>query len=396
MHLTNLKVRTAGPGKHTDQHGLILNVLPSGHRHWILRMGFRSRRRDYGLGPIHDVSLAEARILAAEIRKMVRAGLDPVEVRGLRRRRALTFEQVTRKCYQRIRGGWKDKRYASWLSSFENHVFPEIGNKRIDEVDSQAVLRVLEPIWLLIPDTARRILQRIGIVLDYAHIKGHIRQEVSLRSVTRGLPRQAKRVIHRAAMAYSRVPTFMAALIVLPNSAGRDALKLTILTGVRSNETRFAVWSEFDLDAAIWAIPAARMKMKNPHVIPLPPSAVVLLKRLRQERYALDGEVAPEQLVFTSNGTKPISDMTMNKAMKDMGFSDVTVHGFRSSFTDWAAERTDFPKEIVDKALAHLVPSAVEAAYRRTAFFDKRRSLMEAWAHHCCKSAQVIELDAVA
>ena len=188
----------------------------------------------------------------------------------------------------------------------------------------------------------------------------------------------------------------MAALIVLPNSAGRDALKLTILTGVRSNETRFAVWSEFDLDAAIWAIPAARMKMKNPHVIPLPPSAVVLLKRLRQERYALDGEVAPEQLVFTSNGTKPISDMTMNKAMKDMGFSDVTVHGFRSSFTDWAAERTDFPKEIVDKALAHLVPSAVEAAYRRTAFFDKRRSLMEAWAHHCCKSAQVIELDAVA
>ena len=340
--------------------------------------------------------MAEARILAAEIRKMVRAGLDPVEVRGLRRRRALTFEQVTRKCYQRIRGGWKDKRYASWLSSFENHVFPEIGNKRIDEIDSQAVLRVLEPIWLLIPDTARRILQRIGIVLDYAHIKGHIRQEVSLRSVTRGLPRQAKRVIHRAAMAYSRVPTFMAALIVLPNSAGRDALKLTILTGVRANETRFAVWSEFDLDAAIWAIPAARMKMKNPHVIPLPPSAVVLLKRLRQERYALDGEVAPEQLVFTSNGTKPISDMTMNKAMKDMGFSDVTVHGFRSSFTDWAAERTDFPKEIVDKALAHLVPSAVEAAYRRTAFFDKRRSLMEAWAHHCCKSAQVIELDAVA
>jgi integrase len=396
MPLTNLKVKTAGPGKHTDQHGLILNVLPSGHRHWILRMGFKGRRRDYGLGPIHDVSLAEARILAAEIRKMVRAGLDPVEVRGLRRRRALTFEQVTRKCYQRIRGGWKDKRYASWLSSFENHVFPEIGNKRIDDIDSQAVLRVLEPIWLPIPDTARRVLQRIGIVLDYAHIKGHIRQEVSLRSVTRGLPRQAKMVTHRAAMAYSRVPMFMAALIALPNSAGRDALKLTILTGVRSNETRFAVWSEFDLDAAIWVIPAARMKMKNPHVIPLPPPAVMLLKRLRQERYALDGEVAPDQLVFTSNGTKPISDMTMNKAMKDMGFSDVTVHGFRSSFTDWAAERTDFPKEIVDKALAHLVPSAVEAAYRRTAFFDKRRSLMEAWAHHCCKPAQVIEFDAAA
>ncbi|HKC03171.1 MAG TPA: integrase arm-type DNA-binding domain-containing protein, partial [Sphingomicrobium sp.] len=237
---------------------MILNVLPSGRRHWILRMGFKGRRRDYGLGPIHDVSLAEARILAAEIRKMVRAGLDPVEVRGLKRKRAPTFEQITRKCYESIRGGWKDRRYASWLSSFENHVFPEIGNKRIDEIDSQAVLSVLEPVWLEIPDTARRILQRIGTVLDYAHIKGHIRQEISLKSVTRGLPRQAKVVNHRAAMAYSKLPTFMAVLMNLPNSAGRDALKLTVLTGVRSNETRFATWSEFDLDAGVWAIPASR------------------------------------------------------------------------------------------------------------------------------------------
>jgi integrase len=138
------------------------------------------------------------------------------------------------------------------------------------------------------------------------------------------------------------------------------------------------------------------MKMKNAHVIPLTPPALTMLKRLRQEREALDGKVAPDQLVFTSNGTKPISDMTMNKAMKDMGFTGVTVHGFRSCFTDWAAERTDFAKEIVEKALAHKVPSAVEAAYRRTDFFDKRRCLMEAWAHHCCGSAQVIELDAAA
>ena len=396
MPLTNLKVRTAGPGKHTDQHGLILNVLPSGHRHWILRMGFKGRRRDYGLGPIHDVSLAEARILAAEVRKMVRAGLDPVEVRGLKRKRAPTFEQVTRKCYESLRGGWKDRRYASWLSSLENHIFPEIGNKRIDEIDAQSVLRAVEPIWLEIPDTARRILQRIGTVLDYAHIKGNIRQEVSLKSVTRGLPRHVKVVNHRAAMAYDRVPTFMAALMNLPNSAGRDALKLTVLTGVRSNETRFATWGEFNLDAGIWAIPASRMKMKNAHVIPLTSPAVTMLKRLHQERTALDGKVAPDQLVFTSSGTKPISDMTMNKAMKDMGYTGVTVHGFRSCFTDWAAERTDFAKEIVEKALAHKVPNAVEAAYRRTDFFDKRRALMGAWARHCCRSAQMIELDAAA
>jgi integrase len=327
---------------------------------------------------------------------MVRAGLDPVEVRGLKRKRGPTFEQVTRKCYESLRGGWKDRRYASWLSSLENHVFPEIGGKRIEEIDAQVVLQALEPIWLEIPDTARRILQRIGTVLDYAHIKGYIRQAVSLKSVTRGLPRQVRVVNHRAAMAYDKVPTFMAALMNLPNSAGRDALKLTVLTGVRSNETRFATWSEFDLDAGIWAIPASRMKMKNAHVIPLTPPALTMLKRLRQEREALDGKVAPDQLVFTSNGTKPISDMTMNKAMKDMGFTGVTVHGFRSCFTDWAAERTDFAKEIVEKALAHKVPNAVEAAYRRTDFFDKRRCLMEAWAHHCCGSAQVIELDTAA
>jgi integrase len=396
MPLTNLKVKTARPGSYTDRHGLILFVLPSGARYWKLRMQFKGRRRDYGLGPVHDVPLAEARILASAIRKMVRAGLDPVEVRGLKRKRAPTFEQVTRKCYESLRGGWKDRRYASWLSSLENHIFPEIGDKRIDEIDAQVVLQAIEPIWLEIPDTARRILQRIGTVLDYAHIKGHIRQAVSLKSVTRGLPRQVRVVNHRAAMAYEKVPTFIAALMNLPNSAGRNALKLTVLTGVRSNETRFATWSEFDLDAGVWAIPPSRMKMKNAHVIPLTPPALTMLKRLRQEREALDGKVAPDQLVFTSNGTKPISDMTMNKAMKDMGFTGVTVHGFRSCFTDWAAERTDFAKEIVEKALAHKVPSAVEAAYRRTDFFDKRRCLMEAWAHHCCGSAQVIELDAAA
>ncbi len=384
MPLTNLKIRTAGPGKHTDQHGLILNVLPSGSRHWILRMGFKGTRRDYGLGPFHDVSLAEARILAAEIRKMVRAGLDPVEMRGLRRKRALTFEQVTRKCYESIRSGWKDRRYASWLSSFENHVFPEIGDKRIDEIDSQVVLSVMEPIWVEIPDTARRILQRIGTVLDYAHIKGHIRHEVSLKSVTRGLPKQQQIVRHRAAMPHDKVPQFMAELFALPNSMGRDALKLTALTGVRSNETRFAVWAEFDFDAATWSIPAERMKMKHGHVVPLCPSVVAMLKRLHRERQALDGPITHDMLVFTGNGSRPMSDMTMNKAMKDMGYTEATAHGFRSCFTDWAAECTDTPKEIVEKALAHKVPGAVEAAYRRTDFMDKRRTLMEAWARHCC------------
>lgn len=168
---TPLKVRNARTGRHADGRGLYLVVRPSGSRSWILRMQYKGSRRDFGLGPVHDVSLSDARCLAIELRKMVRNGKDPVKERSLRRASAPTCEMVARQCYNAMKAGWKDRRNASWLSSFENHVFPEIGAKRIDAIDSEAVLKVLEPIWLTIPDTARRILQRIGAVLDYAHIK---------------------------------------------------------------------------------------------------------------------------------------------------------------------------------------------------------------------------------
>lgn len=357
-------------------------------------MQHQGKRRDFGLGPAHDVSLTAARALAADIRCKVRSGLDPVKQRSLRRRVAPSFEKVARDCYDAMKGGWKDQRHASWLSSFENHVFPIIGAKPIDIIDGALVLSVLEPVWLTIPDTARRILQRIGTVLDYAHIKGLVPEEVSLRSVTRGLPRQTKQVTHREALPYAKVPPFMSALMALPNSFGRDALKLTVLTAVRTNETRFATWGEFDLDAAKWSIPAERMKMKEAHVVPLSTPAVALLRRLHAERLALDGEVRAEQLVFSYAQGKPISDMTMLKVLRDMKLAGVTVHGFRSSFTDWAAERTEFPKEIADKALAHRIPNAVEAAYRRTDFFEKRRSLMDRWAGFVTENAAVTKMAA--
>ena len=380
MPLTALKVRAAGPGRHADIHGLYLNVRPSGSRSWVLRMQFKGKRRDFGLGPVHDVSLAEARVAAAEVRKMVRAGLDPVKERGLKRELAPSFEVVARRCHTAMQGGWKNGFHNAWLPSLENHVFPLIGRMPVDKVDSTAVLKVLEPIWLSIPHTARRILQRIGTVLDYAHIKGLIPAEVTLRSVTRGLPRQSQKVSHREAMAYAKIPAFMAQVYAQENSAGRDALKLTVLTAVRSNETRLATWGEFDLDAGVWTIPAHRMKAKEEHVVPLAPPVVALLERLRREALALHGDAKPERLVFSWSGAKPLSDVTMVKVMRDMGIAKVTVHGFRSSFTDWAAECTDFPKEVADKALAHKVPNAVEAAYRRTVFFDKRRTLMNEWA----------------
>lgn len=378
--LTALKVKHAGPGKHADMHGLYLVVRDTGTRSWVLRMQHLGRRRDFGLGAVHDVSLAEARLKAADLRKVVRAGIDPTAGKRAERKVVPTFEKVVRECYAAMKGGWKDQRHASWISSFERHVFPIIGNRPVSAIDSSAVLSVLEPIWLTVPDTAKRVLQRVGTVLDYAHIKGLVPAEVSLRSVTRGLPRQTHQVTHRAAMPHEDTPAFMKALLAQPATLGRDALKLTILTAVRSNETRKATWGEFDLDKAVWSIPAARMKMKEPHVVPLSAAAVKILRELRKRHIALRGKVAPEHLMFSLTKGKPISDMTMLKVLRDMKVENATVHGFRSTFTDWVAECTNVPREVADKALAHQIANAVEAAYRRTDFFDRRRVLMSEWA----------------
>jgi integrase len=374
MALTALKVKNAKAGRHVDGRGLCLLVKDTGARTWVLRMQKDGRRRDYGLGSAADMSLADARDAAAALRRQVRMGADPVAERRMARKVIPSFETAARHCYEALKEGWKNRRHANWISSFENHVFPIIGTRPVDAVDSTAVLEVLSPIWLDIPDTARRILQRIGAVLDFAHIKGWLADEVSLRSVRKGLPRQTEKAGHLAAMPYADVPDLLARLVAASPTTGRDALRFTIYNAVRSNETRFAVWTEFDLDKAIWTIPGERMKARETHVVPLSPPAVTLLRRRWNERTSDDG------LVFSNDAEKPISDMTMTKLLRDAEITGVTVHGFRSAFTDWAAETTDFPKEVADKALAHKLPNRVEAAYRRTDFFDKRRDLMARWA----------------
>lgn len=337
-------------------------------------MQFQGTRRDLGLGSVRDVSLVEARIAAAEMRRKVRNGVDPSAERRAARKSTPSFETAARACYETLKAGWKDSRTKIWISSFERHVFPMIGSLAVDKVDALVVRDVLEPIWLAVPDTATKVLQRINAVLDFAHIKGWIGKEVSLRSVRKGLPRQTNVGGHYAAMAYADVPGFVQEISAMPPSLGRDALRLTIYTATRSNETRMAVWSEFDLNKGVWSIPAERMKMRVAHLIPLSDPALQLLRRMYENRSEDD------KLLFSTNGTKPISDMTMSKVLRDLKISDVTVHGFRSAFTDWSSEMTDFPKEVADKALAHKVPDRVEAAYRRTDFFDKRRKLMGAWA----------------
>jgi integrase len=244
----------------------------------------------------------------------------------------------------------------------------------VDRITSAMVRDALAPIWLTIPETARRILQRVRTVIEYSHLMGWCPHEVSLRSVPKGLPRQPAGENHFEAMPYDHVPDLMQRLGTLPDTAGRDALMFTIYNAVRSGETRLATWPEIDLEKAIWSIPAYRMKTRQRHLVPLSPEGVTILRRRWRVRASDVG------LVFSTAGTKPLSDMTMTKVLRDLGFAKTTVHGFRSSFTDWAAEKTRYPKEVVDKALAHKLVDRVEAAYRRTDFFDRRRQLMFDWA----------------
>jgi integrase len=376
MPLTALKIWNAKPGRHVDGRGLCLLVKPSGARTWLLRMQLNGKRRDYGLGSALDVSLTDAREAAAILRRRVREGFDPVSERRKARVIIPTFESATRFCHQTLGDGWKDGHHTRWLGGFEKHIFPRIGGKPVDQVDSACVVHALSPIWLTIPETARRMLQRIGVVLDYAHVKGWLPEEVSLRSVRKGLPRQTDKRGHMEAMPYADVPALMQKLAEAAPTLGRDALRFTIYNAVRSNETRLAVWSEFDLERSIWTIPAERMKAGETHVVPLSRPVVALLRRRWAERASDVG------LVFSKDGMKPISDMTMTKLLRDDGHASITVHGFRSAFTDWSSETTDFPKEVADKALAHKLPNKVEAAYRRTDFFEKRRELMKMWSNY--------------
>lgn len=360
--LTALEVKHAKPGRHADGRGLYLMVRESGSRSWVLRTQIAGKRQDLGLG-----SAAKGDYIYCEARP------QPVPPKPA----APTFSEAARACHKAIKGGWANKRHSdSWLASLESHVFPAFGTVAVDQVNSVMVRDALAPIWLRIPETSRRILQRVRTVLDYAHIEGWCSQEASLRSVRKGLPRQPDQENHFVAMSYTDVPAIIGQLGSLPETAGRDALLFTIYNAVRSGETRLAIWAEFDLAGAVWSIPAARMKMKKPHVVPLSPAVLAILKR----RWRLRAD--DQSFVFSNKEARPLSDMTMTNVLRDLGHEKITVHGFRSSFTDWAAEKTRFPKEVVDKALAHKLLDRVEAAYRRTDFFERRRKLMLAWTRY--------------
>lgn len=381
--LTAVSVRNAKPGRHADGNGLYLEVDESGARRWLLRIMIQGKRRDIGLGSASLVTLAEARDKAHDMRKIARAGGDPLADRRAARRVVPTFEEAAKSCHKEHRDGWKNGKHADqWLNTLETYAFPLLGAVRVNEIGAPEVRDVLLPIWLEKSVTARRLRQRIGTVLDWASSKGFRDGENPVRGVAKGLPKQKDAAGHFAALPYDDVPAFLTKLRATDQTGPmvKLAMEFLILTAVRSGEMRGALWREIDIKAKLWTIPAERMKAGKPHVVPLAPRAVELLEEARKLARKPDDIAA---LVFEgSKPDKPMSDMTLTMVLRRMKV-EATAHGFRSAFRDWTAETTNTPSDVAEMALAHTIKNKVEAAYRRGDLLEKRRVLMDLWADFC-------------
>lgn len=364
------------PGRHHDGDGLFLNVTPTGARSWICRVQKNGRRRDIGLGSAKKVSLAQARQRSAEVRSQVEAGIDPV----LQRKKAEgipTFREAAAAVYAENKKSWKNKKHrGQWLTSLQTYAFPKIGDVAVSDIESSHVRDVLIAIWLEKNETARRVRQRIGMVIDWAIAKNYRAHPLPMNAINKSLPKVRNRQNHLAALHYSKVAAFVGKLRER-ESIGRLAFEFLILTAARSGEVRGALWSEIDLTERTWTIPAERMKADVEHIVPLSDAALDVLKRARVHKE--DGN----DLVFpgTRHG-KPMSDMTLTKICRDAEI-DAVPHGFRSSFRDWVSEETDFDRDVAEMALAHTIANPVEAAYRRGKLLQKRRKLMNLWADYC-------------
>jgi len=384
--LTAVEVnRLMKPGFHAvgGVPGLLLQVTDTGSRSWALRTVVGGKRRYMGLGGFPAVTLAQAKGKAREARAEIEAGIDPIATRREVRSAMLadaasarTFAQCV-EAYLDAKGDeWRNgKHRQQWRNTLETYAFPVIGEMLVRDVGLPQVLRVLEPIWKTKTETATRVRGRIESVLDWATVRGYRHGDNPARwrghlETLLGNPRKIRKVEHHRALPADDVPPFMAKLRQKAGIGAR-ALELLVLTAARSGEVRGARWGEFDLDKAEWVVPGERMKAGKTHRVPLSAPAVKLLKALPR----IDGT----DLVFPSVRNTPLSDMTLAKALRDMRV-DAVPHGFRSSFKYWASERTNYPNEVSEMALAHVIENKVEAAYRRGELFEKRRKLMSDWA----------------
>ena len=369
--------------------GLYLHVGAGGKaRSWILRYSFDGKRRHLGLGSIADVSLAEARERAREQRKLLAANIDPVsakreqrDARVAARAKQMTFAQCASGYLDAHGDGWRNPRHlAQWRASLEMHAYPIIGDMNVASVNTPLVLRVLEKIWKTRTETASRVRGRIERVLDWAAVRGYRSGENPARwrghlDQLLGKPSKIRPVKHFAALPFAEIGAFIQALRK-QEGIGARAVEFAILTAARSGEVRGAKWPEIDLKTRTWEIAGERMKAGKAHIVPLSDAALAVLKTMSETR--LDDYVFPG----AKEGT-PLSDMSLTATLRRMGHDDLTVHGFRSTFRDWAAESTAYPSEMAEMALAHTINNKVEAAYRRGNLFTKRVKMMADWARHC-------------
>ncbi|MDB5540552.1 MAG: xerC [Devosia sp.] len=375
------QLKTAG--RYTDGNGLYLVVDPSGAKRWLLRTVVMGRRRDIGLGGLSLVSLAEARALATEYRKIAREGGDPLSVRRSQRVVVPTFSEAAEAAHGALKEGFRNAKHADqWINTIKQYAYPQIGSRRIDDIGTPDILKVLAPLWLKKSETARRLKQRMHKVFEHAKASGLRSGENPVAGVDSGLPKQMAIQEHHAALPFAELPDFLVKLRSEgEHTSSRLALELLILTATRTSEVLLTRWEEFDIESAIWTIPPERMKVKRVHRVPLTARCLEILAAAKKLA-AGSGFVFPGMKV-----ERPLSNMVFLKLLERMKV-DVTAHGFRSTFSDWAAERTQYSREVVEMALAHTIKSKVEAAYRRGDLLDKRRPLMADWSKFCLSSVQ--------
>ena len=384
MALTTKRVaKLTEAGRYGDGHGLYLQVTPAGVRSWLLRYERAGRERWMGLGPLHTFTLEEARARARQARQQIADGIDPLDARRAARAldaaKAITFEDAARQYFDLHERKWRNRKHrAQFLATIADYALPVLGRLPVAAIDTGLVLRCIEPIWQSKTETASRVRGRIEAILDWATVrgyragdnparwKGHLGEVLPARG-------QIAKVQHHRALPFAEVPGFMVQLAAREGMGAR-ALEFLVLTAARTGEVIHARWSEIDLDRMLWTVPAERMKGGREHRVPLSDCAVAILRALPREA---DSVFAGER-----RGTA-IASTAMSNLLGRMGRLDITVHGFRSAFRDWAAERTGYANHIVEMALAHVIGNKVEAAYRRGDLFAKRAHLMADWAKHC-------------
>ena len=385
--LSNASLAKLGEGMHGDGLGLWLQVRATG-RSWIMRFTLGGRARAMGLGPLHTIGLADARDRARRARALILDGVDPIEARRVTRlaakrqaARAKTFKACAEAYLAQHRAAWRNPKHAAqWSSTLQRYVYPVLGDATVDAVDVELVLEAVEPIWNTKPETAGRVRGRIETILDWATARGYRQGENPARwrgHLENLLPARGKvrRVAHHPALPFAQIGAFIAELRRQEGVAAR-ALEFAILTAARTGEVIGARWSEISLGDRVWTIPADRMKAGKEHRVPLSDAACALLETVAAQRTG--------EFVFPgARAKRPLSNMALAMVLRRMSRDEITVHGFRSTFADWAAESSSFPREVVEMGLAHALASKVEAAYRRGDLFDKRRQLMAAWAAYC-------------